>query len=77
MYPPQGRLSSTDKVTKAQVYARYGVPYYWVVDPQEKTVEEFRLERGIYMLIRRWEKEEPFTPELFPGLAVELAKVWA
>ncbi|KYH33729.1 Uma2 family endonuclease [Neomoorella mulderi] len=69
--------SGTDKVTKAQVYARYGVPYYWVVDPQEKTVEEFRLERGIYMLIRCWKKEEHFTPELFPDLMVELAKVWA
>ncbi|MBE3586838.1 Uma2 family endonuclease [Desulfofundulus thermocisternus] len=37
--------SSVDQVTKAQVYARYGVPCYWVVDPEGKTLDEFRLER--------------------------------
>jgi|OM-RGC.v1.018329288 Uma2 family endonuclease len=69
--------SGVDQVTKAQVYARYGVPYYWVVDPEGKTVDEFRLERGIYMPVRRWEQNAHFTPELFPGLVVELEKVWA
>ncbi len=68
--------SASDRVTKAQVYARYGVPYYWVVDPEKKAVEEFRLERGIYMLIRSWEDEETFLPEIFPGLQVELRKLW-
>ncbi len=68
--------SASDRVTKAQVYARYGVPYYWVVDPEKKAVEEFRLERGIYMLIRSWEDEEMFLPEIFPGLQVDLRKLW-
>ena len=69
--------SASDRVTKAQVYARYGVPYYWVVDPDKRAVEEFRLERGIYMLIRSWEDEEVFAPEIFPGLNVDLRKIWA
>lgn len=68
--------SASDRVTKAQIYARYGVPYYWVVDPEKKAVEEFRLERGIYMLVRSWEDEEVFAPEIFPGLQVELRKLW-
>lgn len=68
--------SAADRVTKAQVYARYGVPYYWVVDPEKKAAEEFRLERGIYMLVRSWEDEEVFSPEIFPGLRVDLRKLW-
>ncbi|MFZ5631758.1 MAG: Uma2 family endonuclease [Bacillota bacterium] len=68
--------SAADRVTKAQVCARYGVPYYWVVDPEQKVVEEFRLERGIYMLIRSWEDGEVFTPEILPGLQVGLRKLW-
>lgn len=69
--------AGVDKVTKAQVYARYGVPYFWVVDPQQKTLEEYRLERGIYMLMRCWEEHGVFTPELFPGLKVNLKEIWS
>jgi len=68
--------ASVDRVTKAQIYARYGVPYYWVVDPDQKTVEEFRLERGIYFLVRLWEGGAKFTPELFPGLELEPSRVF-
>ncbi len=68
--------AGVDKVTKAQVYARYGVPYFWVVDPQQKTLEEYRLERGIYMLLRCWEENAVFAPELFSGLKVNLKEIW-
>jgi len=68
--------ASMDRVTKAQLYARYGVPYYWVVDPDQQTVEEFRLERGIYMPVRQWEGGDRFAPELFPGLEIELSGVF-
>ena len=68
--------SAADKVTKAQIYARYGVPYYWIVDPEKKEVEEFRLERGIYMLVRSREGGEVFEPEIFPGLQVDLRLLW-
>ncbi|MEW6273874.1 MAG: Uma2 family endonuclease [Bacillota bacterium] len=68
--------AGVDKVTKAQVYARYGVPYFWVVDPQQKTLEEYRLERGIYMLVRCWEENAVFAPELFPGLKANLKEIW-
>ncbi|OAT79792.1 Uma2 family endonuclease [Desulfotomaculum copahuensis] len=69
--------SSADRVTKAQVYARYGVPYYWVLDPREKKLEEFRLARGIYVLVHCWEDSAAFTPEIFSGLTVDLQQVWA
>ncbi|MGQ9532936.1 MAG: Uma2 family endonuclease [Desulfotomaculales bacterium] len=69
--------SSLDRVTKAQVYARYGIPHYWVVDPAAKTVEEFRIQRGIYLLVRRWEGREIFAPALFPGLEIDLTVVFA
>lgn len=72
--PPS--TAGVDKVTKAQVYARYGAPYFWVVDPQQKTLEEYRLERGIYMLVRCWEENAVFAPELFPGLKANLKEIW-
>lgn len=68
--------ASIDRVTKAQVYARHGIPYYWVVDPEQRVVEEFRLERGIYMLRRCWQQGGSFCPEAFPGLEIDLDSVF-
>lgn len=65
-----------DRVSKMQVYARYGVKWYWIVDPQEKTLEEYRNENGSFALIRKAAGEEDFIPSLFPDLTVPLSQVW-
>ena len=43
---------------KAGLYARYGVPWYWIVDPGAWTVEALALRDGTYEpvgLLRRGE----------------------
>lgn len=35
-----------DRLTKADLYAREGVPHYWIVDPVERIVEVFALRDG-------------------------------
>lgn len=67
----------TDKITKAQVYARYGVAYYWLVDPEENRIEEYRLEQDGFAPVSRAEGGILFRPEVFPGLTVDLGQVWA
>jgi len=39
-----------DKISKMQIYAKYGVKWYWIVDPHGKTLEEYKLEEGFYNL---------------------------
>jgi len=39
-----------DRVTKARLYARYDVPFLWLVDPDARTVEAFELHGGRYTL---------------------------
>jgi Uma2 family endonuclease len=37
-----------DRQRKLQLYARYAVPYYWIVDPPARTIEAHDLTQGAY-----------------------------
>ena len=54
-----------DRGTKLQLYARYRVPYYWIVDSVARTVEAYTLRLDAYELSVR--------AELFPDLEIRLA----
>jgi Uma2 family endonuclease len=38
-----------DRITKANLYARGGVPYLWLVDPHEAVLEAFALAEGAWV----------------------------
>jgi len=42
-----------DRGVKFQLYSRYGVPYYWIADPEARTIEAYRLAEGTYQLSGR------------------------
>lgn len=66
-----------NRVEKRDIYQRYGVQEYWLVDPQEKLIEIFTLENGRY---------EPFSAAstvdgqlvsmVSPGLTVNVTDVF-
>ena len=47
---PRRILSPTsaahDRVTKRALYAERAAPFYWIIDPEARTLEALRLERG-------------------------------
>jgi Uma2 family endonuclease len=65
-----------DRHTKLQLYARYGVPYYWIVDPEARLIEAYRLEAGSYALSVRSAGHEPFSAEPLRDLILTAAAVW-
>ena len=65
-----------DRVEKAQLYARHGVPHYWLVDPEARAIEAFELVEGQYRRTARLAGEATFVPSLFPGLAIPLSTLW-
>jgi Uma2 family endonuclease len=67
----------TDRNAKLRLYASYGVPWYWIVDPDARTVETYKLVAGSYTLSARIAGDEPLGAEPFPDLALAPTALWA
>jgi Uma2 family endonuclease len=70
-----------DRVKKLRWYAEIGVPEYWVIDPEERTVERLVLEgtegrSGQYKIADALSEDEVFRPASFEGLEVPLRELW-
>jgi Uma2 family endonuclease len=69
--------SRMDRVRKRDLYARYGVPQYWVVDPETDRVEVDRLAGETYRKPEIFTPPETLTYEGLPGLAIDLTALFA
>jgi Uma2 family endonuclease len=65
-----------DRNVKMGLYARYGVAEYWIVQPVAGTVEQLQLEDGVLVVRERYNRAETLTSPLFPGLQVDLGRVF-
>ena len=65
-----------DRMAKRQLYGRYGVKEYWVVDPEQRTIEIYRSLDGALELVRSFAEGEEITSPLLPGFACETSAVF-
>jgi Uma2 family endonuclease len=65
-----------DRVTKLRWYAQLGVPEYWLVTPESRTLERLVLREGSYVISDSLADEDVFRPPTFEGLELPLAKLW-
>lgn len=73
---PQPRDARRDRVDKLADYARAGFPYYWILDPQLRSLEVYELGRdGRYTIALSAAAGRPRIPGC-PGLALKLAQLW-
>ncbi len=66
-----------DRHTKLQLYARYRIPWYWIVDPDARALEVYRLEGARYALASRHAGDEAFAAEPFADLTLTPSALWA
>jgi Uma2 family endonuclease len=65
-----------DTVEKKELYARFGVPEYWIVEPRLKLIEVFSLEGGKYKLNNYAVESGTVTSPLLPGFVVDLESIF-
>lgn len=66
-----------DRGMKFQLYARHGVPYYWIVDPDERSIEAYALTGQGYELKGRLASSESAQLPPFPALLLTPAALWS
>jgi Uma2 family endonuclease len=65
-----------DRGAKHRLYARYAVPFFWLVDPEGRTVEAFVLGSDGYSLAARAWGDRPVGLPPFPDLGLIPAALW-
>jgi Uma2 family endonuclease len=65
-----------DLVQKKKLYARFGVKEYWIVIPEESSVDIFTLKDNAFVLHKSYGKEDILQSPLLKKLKIELKKIF-
>ncbi len=65
-----------DRGLKFRRYAELGIAHYWIVDPERKQMECFRLNAGTYRLVIGGEGDTKLVHPDWDGLVIDLAALW-
>ena len=69
--------SSIDRVKKTHVYSREKVTWYWLIDPEARTLEALKLDSsGHWVEIGTWASQATVRAEPFEAVELELAMLW-
>jgi len=65
-----------DRGRKMKLYTEHGVPYYWIADPESRSVEAYTLTGTAYALAARVTGEPAALPP-FNDLTIDAASIWS
>ena len=65
-----------DRSRKLQLYAHHAVPHYWIVDPERRAIEVYRLAAGVYDVPETFGDGELTDMPPFDGLRLDPASLW-
>jgi Uma2 family endonuclease len=62
--------AARDRVTKRHLYARCGIPHYWLIDPDARVLEALTLREGVW--VESGVYDDSATARIAPFEAIEL-----
>ena len=65
-----------DRGLKQKLYAKYGIGEYWMVDPEERSIEVMKLGEVGFETARVYKVGESLSSPLLRGLSVNLSEVF-
>jgi Uma2 family endonuclease len=68
--------STNDKIRKKAQYERFGVQEYWIIDPVHRTVDQFILSSGKFILHATYGDELTLTSDLFPCIHLTMDELF-
>ena len=69
--------AQTDRSLKLPLYAEHGVGHIWLVDPELRTLEAYRLEHGNWLLLATLKEDDQVSLPPFDATAFSLGLLWA
>jgi Uma2 family endonuclease len=70
-------ISERDLLVKRALYAKNGVPEYWLVDPRSRSVEVLIGESGKYVTHGYFEEGDAVTSPILAGLSLPPSEIFA
>jgi len=65
-----------DRGAKLQLYARHGIPHYWIVDPDERCLEAYVLTEGAFHAFARLSGADRGSLAPFSELTIAADTLW-
>ena len=65
-----------DRIVKRDLYARSGVPEYWIIDVERRQIEVRQLEGDRYQLLAIFEEGDTLTSNALPDLELDVTSVF-
>lgn len=68
--------AARDRVHKRNLYARAGVPYYWLIDPVARVLEALKLENGVWIELGVHDDESVARIPPFDAIELEVGRLF-
>jgi Uma2 family endonuclease len=65
-----------DRTVKMRLYAEFGVPYLWLVDPRQQLLEAFELRGGRWVVMGGWTGQGEVSAAPLDAVPFPLERLW-
>lgn len=65
-----------ERVTKRQIYSRFGVNEYWIIDPEQQSVEVYQLDEGVLELQATVAALDELPSAVLPGFVCVVGDIF-